>query len=122
MNELEQNSLDITPVLLLLEQFLKVCCRNCFTVNALPSPLVFAARDAYGFDEKSKYDKDCIPKAIEILASTSLDFNGRDHRYDTLLHAACSVGSKEVVEALLNSADKKRMDINAAKHQKLLTT
>ena len=92
---------DYKPVILLLENF---CDWNY--QSSKPSPLFLA-------DELADEDETFMAKALEILASTSLDFTLRDEENNTVLHKACELGTKEVVETLLNNAVKKGINANA---------
>ena len=76
------------------------------------SPLHFAAENS----GESWYDHEEVKvwnNIIEILISTSLDFNTCDGNNNDVLHKACLEGSKKVVEVILNNAVKKGIDVKA---------
>ena len=95
---------DFKPVINLLKHF---CENQVILVSAKPSPLILAAETA------GWYEDGHIQRAFEILAKTSLDFNVCDEVDNTILHRACEVGSKDLVEILLNSVVKKELNVNA---------
>ena len=76
-----------------------------FTFTYIGSPLHFAARNPRGD----------WADVIEILTSTSLDFNEYEalQRFPSILHSACLYGHQDTVKILMKSAAKKDIDVNA---------